>query len=78
MSGFILIVFAVSFLIRGLLRIWKPTWGSLYKIWIVKYETEPSQDYIKYIKSSGRPYIVLGLILFISGILIMLLTLPYV
>lgn len=76
MSGLILIVFAVSFLIRGLLRIWKPKWGSLYKIWKVKYETEPSQDYIKYIKSSGHPFIVLGLILFISGILI--LTLPYV
>ncbi|KOP65154.1 hypothetical protein AMS62_07760 [Bacillus sp. FJAT-18019] len=73
MSGLILIVFAVSFLIRGLLRIWKPTWGSLYRIWTIKYESEPSQDYIKYIKSSGRPYIALGLILFVSGILIMIL-----
>lgn len=76
MSGLILIVFAVSYLIRGLLRIWKPTWGSLYRIWIVKYDSEPSQNYINYIKSSGHPFIVLGLILFISGILI--LTLPYV
>lgn len=78
MSGLILVVFAVSFLLRGLLRIWKPTWGSLHKIWTVKYESEPSQEYIKYIKSSGRPFIVLGLILFVSGILIMILTLPYV
>jgi hypothetical protein len=57
MSGFVLILFAVVFLIRGLLRICKPTRGSLYRIWKIKYESEPSSDYIQYIKSSGLLWI---------------------
>ncbi|WP_442953938.1 DUF6199 family natural product biosynthesis protein [Paenibacillus sp. JZ16] len=68
-----LILFAVVFLVRGVLRIRKPTWGSLYRIWKVKYESEPSSDYIQYIKSSGLLLLVLGSILFVAGILIVLL-----
>ncbi|WP_374198217.1 hypothetical protein [Paenibacillus lautus] len=66
-------MFAVVFLVRGVLRIRKPTWGSLYRIWKVKYESEPSSDYIQYIKSSGLLLLVLGSILFVAGILIVLL-----
>lgn len=73
MSGFVLIVFAVVFLIRGLLRIRKPTWGSLYRIWRIKYESEPGSDYIQYIKSSGLPLLILGSILFVAGILVIVL-----
>lgn len=73
MSGLILIMFAVAFLIRGFLRIWKPTWSSLYKIWRIKHESEPSPEYMETIKSSGRPLVVLGLILLVSGILIMIM-----
>ncbi|MGC6588630.1 DUF6199 family natural product biosynthesis protein [Paenibacillus sp. Dod16] len=68
-----LILFAVVFLVRGVLRIRKPTWGSLYRIWKVKYESEPSSDYIQYIKSSGLLLLVLGSILLVAGILIVLL-----
>jgi hypothetical protein len=73
MSGFTLILFAVVFLVRGLLRIRKPTWGSLYKSWQVKRESEPSSDYIQYIKSSGLPWIVLGSFFLVLGILLMTL-----
>ncbi|WP_397376778.1 DUF6199 family natural product biosynthesis protein [Paenibacillus sp. p3-SID867] len=64
---------AVVFLVRGVLRIRKPTWGSLYRIWKVKYDSEPSSDYIQHIKSSGLLLLVLGSILFVAGILIVLL-----
>ncbi|WP_430205710.1 DUF6199 family natural product biosynthesis protein [Paenibacillus lautus] len=73
MSGFTLILFAVVFLIRGLLRIRKPTWGSFYKSWKVNHESEPSSDYIQYIKSSGLLWIVLGALFLVLGILLMTL-----
>ncbi|WP_430187709.1 DUF6199 family natural product biosynthesis protein [Paenibacillus lautus] len=73
MSGFTFILFAVVFLIRGLLRISKPTWGSFYKSWQVKHESEPSSDYIQYIKSSGLLWIVFGSVLLVLGILLMIL-----
>lgn len=72
MSGFVLIVFAAAFIIRGVMRIRKPTWGSLYKMWNIKYGSEPDSDYIRYIKSSGIPLVVLGSIVLAFGILMVM------
>lgn len=72
MSGFVLIVFAAAFIIRGVMRIRKPTWGSLYKMWNIKYGSEPDSDYIRYIKSSGIPLVVLGSIVLAFGILMVI------
>lgn len=72
MSGFVLIVFATAFIVRGVMRIRKPTWGSLYKMWNIKYGSEPDSDYIRYIKSSGIPLVVLGSIVLAFGILMVI------
>lgn len=72
MSGFVLIVFAAAFIIRGVMRIRKPTWGSLYKMWNIKYGSEPDSGYIRYIKSSGILLVVLGSIVLVFGILMVI------
>ncbi|AYB46582.1 hypothetical protein D5F53_26185 [Paenibacillus lautus] len=72
MSGFVLIVFAAALIVRGVMRIRKPTWGSLYKMWNIKYGSEPDSDYIRYIKSSGIPLVVLGSIVLAFGILMVM------
>lgn len=72
MSGFVLIVFGAALIIRGVMRIRKPTWGSLYKMWNIKYGSEPGSDYIHYIKSSGIPLVVLGSIVLVSGVLMVI------
>lgn len=73
MSGFFLSLLAIIFLIRGCLRIYKPTRGSLYKAWKVKFDSEPSDEYIKSIKFSGISYITLGSILLACGLFIIFL-----
>lgn len=72
MSGFVLIVFAAALIIRGVMRIRKPTWGSLYKMWNIKYGSEPDSDYIHYIKSSGILLVVLGSIVLVSGVMMVI------
>lgn len=72
MPGFVLIVFAAAFIIRGVMRIRKPTWGSLFKMWSIKYGSEPDSDYIRYIKSSGILLVVLGSIVLVFGILMVI------
>lgn len=72
MSGFVLIVFATALIIRGVMRMRKPTWGSLYKMWSIKYGSKPDSDYIRYIKSSGILLVVLGSIVLVFGILMVI------
>lgn len=70
MSGLLLVALGILFLIRGYLRIKKPTWGSMYKAWTIKFDTEPSEAYIQTIRHSGAPYLLGGAILLVCGLLI--------
>lgn len=72
MSGYILMLFGAVFIIRGLMRVYRPAASSMYKAWKLKYDSEPNADYKRMVSTSGWVYVVLGSVLLVFGTLILL------
>lgn len=70
MSVITMILFAVVFIARGWLGIWRPAWSTRYKAWKLKHEdTPPDPEYILTIRRIGWLYLILGCGILAYGLL---------